>query len=202
MLFAAGCGGGSPSLAVANLGAATTTNSTPSANSSAGGTPAGGSAASASGGSEGGAVRLAVGGSVEQMTDYAACMRSNGVPDFPDPNAQGQLSFAFAGFDPRSAQFQHAQQTCQKDLPKDNAPSPALQTQARQQSLAFSACMRSHGVPNFPDPQFGSNGQAAIRISPSSGIDPQSSQFQAAQQACRNDTPGGALKAGPPPSGP
>src|SRR5215831_10050271 len=40
----------------------------------------------------------------------------------------------------------------------------------------FSACMRKHGVPNFPDP----NGQGVIKIDPSSGIDPRSPSFGAA----------------------
>ena len=28
---------------------------------------------------------------VEQMRRYSQCMRDNGVPDFPDPDANGQL---------------------------------------------------------------------------------------------------------------
>ncbi len=93
-----------------------------------------------------------VGGSVQQMTKFAACMRKNGEPSFPDPNAQGQIT---VNIDPGSAQFQKAQQACRKLLPNGGAPSPAQQAKARRASLAFSACMRSHGEPNFPDPQFG-----------------------------------------------
>src|ERR1700677_3002642 len=42
-------------------------------------------------------------------------------------------------------------------------------------SLAFAKCMRAHGVPDFPDPD-GRSGQ----LGPGSGIDPSSTQFQAA----------------------
>jgi hypothetical protein len=42
-------------------------------------------------------------------------------------------------------------------------------------SRAFARCMRAHGVPDFPDP----NGQSG-QLGPSSGIDPNSPQFQAA----------------------
>ena len=42
-------------------------------------------------------------------------------------------------------------------------------------SLAFAKCMRAHGVPDFPDP----NGQSG-QLGPSSGIDPNSPQFQSA----------------------
>lgn len=46
--------------------------------------------------------------------------------------------------------------------------------------------MRSHGVPNFPDP--GSGG--AIQIGSGSGINPRSPAFQSAQKACAKLLPG------------
>ena len=50
----------------------------------------------------------------------------------------------------------------------------------RNEALAFSHCMHSHGVPNFPDPN--SSGQIPKdQIIP---LDPRSPQFQAAQRAC------------------
>jgi len=143
-----------------------------------------------------------VGGSRSVMTAYASCMRKNGEPNFPDPNAQGQLSFgSSSGIDPSSPQFQQAQKACQKLLPNHGTPSPAQQAQGRAQALAFSACMRKNGVPNFPDPQFSSGGRVGIRIGPSSGIDPRSPQFQAAQTACQKDLPGKVGPGAPPPSG-
>jgi hypothetical protein len=64
--------------------------------------------------------------------------------------------------------------------------------------LAFSACMRSHGIRDFPDPQQGSGG---IRLNlgangGSSDLNPQSSTFQAAQQACQSLIPAGGPDAG------
>jgi hypothetical protein len=59
-----------------------------------------------------------------------------------------------------------------------------------QSGVKFAACMRKHGVPNFPDP----NSQGGIQISPSSGsgLDPNSPTFQAAQKACGSKLgPGG-----------
>jgi hypothetical protein len=64
--------------------------------------------------------------------------------------------------------------------------STAAQTaQAKARALAMSRCMRSHGVPNFPDPQFqnGPGGGVGIRLG-GAGIDPNSPAFQAAQKAC------------------
>jgi hypothetical protein len=47
-------------------------------------------------------------------------------------------------------------------------------------TVAFSACMRSHGEPKFPDP----NSQGAVSSLIQLGIDPNSPQFQAAQKTC------------------
>lgn len=197
-LFAAGCGGGKPHASVASLGSTTTTGTTPAATSS-GGQTSGGPGSQANSDGPSGARFALTGGGVEQLTKFADCMRKHGVPDFPDPNAQGQIAFSSAsGVDPGSGQFQQAQQTCQKLLPNGGQPSPAQQAQARAQALAFSACMRSHGVPDFPDPQFGSGGRVSIRIGSGAGIDPRSPQFEAAQQACQKNLPGspGAGQAG------
>jgi hypothetical protein len=55
-------------------------------------------------------------------------------------------------------------------------------------SLAYSRCMRSHGVSSFPDPKQVGGG---IQISGSrSGINPQSPLFRSAQQSCRHLLPG------------
>lgn len=64
-----------------------------------------------------------------------------------------------------------------------------------QKALQFSACMRSHGVKNFPDPSQNGGG-VQLKIGKSSGIDPQSPTFQAAQKACQKLMPGGGPKGG------
>jgi hypothetical protein len=53
--------------------------------------------------------------------------------------------------------------------------------------LAFSQCMRSHGVADFPDPN--SQGQISISGGPGSDLDPNNPTFQAAQTACQNLQP-------------
>lgn len=47
--------------------------------------------------------------------------------------------------------------------------------------LAYSRCMRAHGLTNFPDPD--ANG--GISINQDSGLDPKSPQFKAADAACK-----------------
>ena len=124
---------------------------------------------------------------------FSRCMRSHGVPNFPDPNAQGDLAIGpSSGLDPGSAKFQAALRACQKVLPNGGQPTPQQLAKARQGALAFSACMRSHGLPDFPDPTFSSGGGGiGIRAHMSAGSDlnPQSPTFQSAQRACQGHLP-------------
>jgi hypothetical protein len=69
-------------------------------------------------------------------------------------------------------------------------------TAASNRFLAFSQCMRSHGLPNFPDPSSG----GGIKITPGSGINLASPAFKAAQSACRKLMPGGGPGGHGPPS--
>ena len=128
------------------------------------------------------------------MVAYSQCMRSHGVPEFPEPT-EGKLLLHSSdhnghvtGPNPESAQFQAAQKVCGKFAPNGGkAPSAAEQTKIQESALNFSKCMRSHGVPNFPDPEFShSGGGVGIRIGGKkggpSGINPNSPQFQAAQR--------------------
>jgi hypothetical protein len=54
-------------------------------------------------------------------------------------------------------------------------------------ALAFSRCMRAHGITGFPDPD--SHGNLGLNAGPGSGIDPSSPQYHAADQACRHLMP-------------
>ncbi|HEY2200380.1 MAG TPA: hypothetical protein VGH56_00720 [Solirubrobacteraceae bacterium] len=59
---------------------------------------------------------------------------------------------------------------------------------AASQMLAFSRCMRSHGEPRFPDPDAHGEVKDQLRAS---GIDVNSSQYQAAVGACHSLLPSG-----------
>ena len=131
---------------------------------------------------------MAIGaGSGKAALKFAKCMRANGVSSFPDPNSSGVFTFgSSSGIDPRTTQFHSAMQKCRKDLPTPHF-TPAQLAAAKAAALRFSQCMRSHGVTNYPDPQFGSGGPAAVQIGGSgSGLDPSSPSFQRAMQACAN----------------
>jgi hypothetical protein len=58
---------------------------------------------------------------------------------------------------------------------------------AKHSELAFSRCMRAHGISDFPDPN--SQGGIALNGGPGTGIDPTSPQYRAANRACRSLLP-------------
>jgi hypothetical protein len=175
-LLAAGCGGAPSSPAVASLGSGATTTTA----SSPGSAPSAQGRSTGPGGGGGFSMVL----QTHNGLAFARCMRAHGVANFPDPNSKGQIEIGSAnGIDPRSPKFQQAQRACQKLL-GGKPPGPAQQAKLRQSALAFSACMRHHGLPDFPDPDF-SNGGIGIKIRAGGDLDPQSQTFQAAQRACQ-----------------
>ena len=135
-------------------------------------------------------------------TAYSACMRSHGVSNFPDPDSKGRIKITSGvsangqktGVDVNSPQFSRARKACDKLLPNGGRPTAAEQQQEQQQALKFAQCMRSHGVPKFPDPKAG--GQ--MTLGTKAGVDPNTPQFQAAQKACQKLVPGGPIVAAPP----
>jgi hypothetical protein len=145
----------------------------------------------------------------------ARCMRAHGVPNFPDPSGNGRgglqiqqsqragsgASMKVNGVAVNAPAFQGAMQSCRSKLPNGGQP-PPLSASRRAAMLKFSQCMRAHGLPNFPDPTFGAGGGVRIGFGPSSGINPSSPVFQAAQKACAPTGRGLEFKtAGPPPGG-
>jgi hypothetical protein len=110
---------------------------------------------------------------------YSACMRSHGVPNYPDPSSSGSLPKGNAqAFGASSAQFQAARTTCQHLLPNSDTAFTASLTQCLetgdcpqavvQQALTegrkFAQCMRNHGVPNWPDPTIDSIGRPSFNV--------------------------------------
>jgi hypothetical protein len=173
-----GCSSGSKTPKVASLGSTTATTQAASSGSG-GGSPA---------------------ADLAKLESYASCMRSHGIGDFPDPvtGPNGGTGFQIkagpgSDLDPNSTQYQAADKACRSLLP--NGGVARQMTPAQQQKfLAWAACIRAHGVPNFPDPIF-SNGGVEIRMAAPanasgvpSGPPP---QLQAAQQACKSMLPGG-----------
>jgi hypothetical protein len=138
-----------------------------------------------------------------QEIALVGCMRSHGVPNFPDPTAAGGYSLTADGslvgadgsVDIDSSQAQTAYGDCRHLLPggpsisqleQDVQQAQQAQAQALPVELKYSQCMRSHGVPNFPSP-----GQPTTSPA-SSPINVNSPTFVAATSACQRLLPSGA----------
>jgi hypothetical protein len=174
-MVAAGCSSGAKGPGVAQL-------TTP-------GSAASGSGSAAASAPAGSSPATAAAKGKASLLDYSKCMRANGVPDFPDPVGGSLRIQASPGsdLDFNSPHMVAAQKACKSLQPAGTADGP-VNAAAKTQALQYSACMRSHGVPNFPDPIFSSDGGTQLKIT---GIDPHSPQFVAATTACQSLQPGG-----------
>jgi hypothetical protein len=71
--------------------------------------------------------------------------------------------------------------------------SSAAASDGSDRAVRYSECMRENGVPEFPDPE---NGRTTLRAGAGSGIDPNSAEFRAAQEACQDLAPQGGQAGG------
>jgi hypothetical protein len=121
---------------------------------------------------------------------YSRCVRSHGVPGFPDPDSNGQIPKPAAVRALRGvgdSRAKAATYACAKLNPASQG-SPILTAQEQQDYLKAAACMRSHGFSNFPDPTF-PGGRVSLPVP--SGIDTKSRQFTQAAQTCIRLIPAG-----------
>lgn len=117
-----------------------------------------------------------------QALAYSRCMRSHGVPNFPDPTSNGHgVSMGLKNVDPNSPEFKAAQEACHKLQPGPGSMSAQQRAQARADGLKMASCMHAHGFPTFPDP----NSQGVIEITPADGLNTNSPQYQSAVKRCQ-----------------
>jgi hypothetical protein len=168
-LSTAACSGGTPSA----VGTATT-GSTSSAGSTSS-TGAGGASSAY----------------VSDKLGLARCLRTHGVPNYPDPNAAGQEP-------PNSKQLisppqgQAAVRACSYLGNRVHNDVAAQNQVVLAEYVRFAQCMRSHGLPNFPDP-VNSEGRVEFVLSASQdGFDPHSPQVLAKAHDCEHVLPAGS----------
>ena len=140
-----------------------------------------------------------------QVLALAQCMRSHGVPNFPDPDAVGGYALTSTGsiegaggssIDIGSSHVQAAYGDCRhlpgapsiSRLEREVQQEQQARAQAQPEVLKWEQCVRSHGVPDFA--------RALAGQSPAPGssgaINPGSPQFKAALAACQHLLPPGA----------
>lgn len=118
-----------------------------------------------------------------QAVRYSNCMRSHGVSNFPDRPPGGGFNVRTLGSETGSATFLAAQIACAKTQPSGSGrPAPCTGKQ-EQQIVAKARCIRTHGVPNLPDPTTVGNGMFALPNLPPSW-NPQAPAVIKATKAC------------------
>ncbi len=153
-LLAAGCGGGGGSPSVATVASTTPAGTTTTTQTAQSGPVA-----------------------------YSQCMRSHGVPSFPDPQRYvgGNLKLTIHQLAPSAS----ALRACEPLFPSNTGPSQQTAQQQRTQladELSFARCMRSHGLARFPDPT--AQGELTVEMVEAQGIDVHSPAVLRDVQAC------------------
>jgi hypothetical protein len=120
---------------------------------------------------------------------FARCMRSHGLPNWPDPTSGGVFD--------KSALRQLGYSASRVRAVEDGACShllvapsqgPTITLVDRADYLEAAACMRSHGFSDFPDPTFQDNN---VQTNIPSSINQDSSQFKSAAAVCTRLIPAG-----------
>jgi len=141
---------------------------------------------------------------------FAKCMREHGI-DMPDPETQpgGGFSQRIDGRNVDPEKMQAAQEACQDILTNAGNFRGELDPEQLDKLVEFAQCMREHGI-DMPDPTTNGKGGIMFRVNGSDGggdggktfdgPDPESEEFQAAQEACGSIL--GTLGEGGPAGGP
>jgi hypothetical protein len=133
-------------------------------------------------------------------------MRSHGVPNYPDPASDGVLPKTSAQqLGVSSSVFQAGETACEHLLPNtggsltasslqqcyltDVCPQ-ALVQRALSAGREFAGCMRTHGVPDWPDPTVDSQGRPSYNITVPRPVPP---QVSTAINECERLQPAGYL---------
>ena len=127
-----------------------------------------------------------------EQLKLSECMRAHGVPGFPDPtnsgggegisvvSSPGSETTTIGGIPFSGPVFEAAITTC-KFFGGGSAP-PAVSESQKLRLFHFSECIRTHGVPNYPDPVFPPGG--GIERPSALGLNLNSPTFQHAIKLC------------------
>ena len=123
--------------------------------------------------------------------ELVACARAHGDPNLPDPtiDSQGQAHFP-PGTDTPSPATQQACQSIYNRLPASvrNGNAPDIQMATR-----FAACMRTHGLSDWPDPNPDGSYPLPPDLQTQSKSGPLWDRIKTAWDACRAFNPSGSI---------
>jgi hypothetical protein len=166
-LLAAGCGGGS-SPRVAGVGSSTAVTTT----------------------TGGAGTTTTESGTLAAAVAFARCMRSHGIPGWPDPTSGGVFDkSSLRALGVSVARVRALEQGPCDQLNSIASAAPTITAADRVDYARAVACMRSHGFPDFPSPTFPSVNTVTVAIPAS--IDQDSPAFKSAAAICTRLIPAG-----------
>jgi hypothetical protein len=93
---------------------------------------------------------------LDKAVKFSECMRDNGVSEFPDPDASGDLTIDGvlngSSLDPNAPAWKQAVAACKDLQPPGFTGKGKRDTKEQDAALQFAQCIREHGVTDFPDP--------------------------------------------------
>jgi hypothetical protein len=123
-------------------------------------------------------------------------MRSHGVPKYPDASGSNELPNGLPKVDPQqlgvsSFQYQAARSACAHLLPNGGQLVQAQSQRDLRAMLGYARCMRSHGVPTWPDPTYDPTAGWGFNLVGVHGFDPNSAQINNKMDDCDHGLPPG-----------
>jgi hypothetical protein len=92
----------------------------------------------------------------EKAVKFAECMRDNGVSEFPDPDASGELTIDGvlngSSLDSSAPAWKEAIGACKDLQPPGFTGDEDVSAEEQEVRLEFAQCMRDNGVEDFQDP--------------------------------------------------
>jgi len=122
-----------------------------------------------------------------KLVEFARCIRSNGVRNFPIPDASGVFKKTAQQLGVTDSQYQAAQGACNHLLP-EGGEAPTITPADEADYQRGVACICSHGVANFPDPTISKN---QVKFNISRSLDQSSARFKLAVETCEKLIPAG-----------
>jgi hypothetical protein len=120
---------------------------------------------------------------------FAECMRDNGVSEFPDPDASGELTIDGvlngSSLDPSTPAWKEAIRACKDLQPPGFTGDHDASDEEQEARLEFAQCIRDNGVEDFPDPARDAPLVDTNRI-PSAATEGGMTLLNAAMRKCRD----------------
>jgi hypothetical protein len=123
--------------------------------------------------------------SVPPALAFARCVRSHGDPNWPDPNSSGEEPPSAKQEAVGNPRFPAAARACVHLLPNGGQETQAQILADQRDAVRFAGCMRTHGVPSWPDATNDPRGRPVFSPQ-AAGIDLNSPRVMAAEQRCQS----------------